>query len=356
MDSIVCLIPAYEPDEKLLGVVREGLAAGLRHILIVDDGSGEAYSEIFSEAGALGAEVIGYEENKGKGFALRTGFQHILDAMPGIKGCVTADADGQHTTADILRIANEVIEHPDKLTLGCRGFDTDNVPFKSRLGNSITATIFRLLTGIRCDDTQTGLRGIPVGLLPEALKIEGNRYEYEMNCLMAAAEKEIEFNMIRIETVYIDDNSSSHFRVIRDSFLIYRRPLTFVSISLGCSLMDLILFTVFHELVFARADDMILSSTVLARIISGTMNFTLNKKLTFRASGSTLPQTAKYIVLFMFIMLASGNLVSLLSFLPLPTVVIKIFVDVCLFFVNYTVQKKWVFREKKADEDEFEEI
>ncbi|MBQ1768086.1 MAG: bifunctional glycosyltransferase family 2/GtrA family protein [Oscillospiraceae bacterium] len=344
MSETICLIPAYEPDEKLLKLVREGLSAGAGPFLIVDDGSSESCGEVFSELEAMGVTVLRHEKNMGKGAALKTGIGYVAENLPLVTGIVTADADGQHKVSDIIRVRDEMDARPSELILGVRSFTGDGVPRRSRTGNRLTTFVFRLMTGIRLSDTQTGLRGIPRMYFETALKVEGGRYEYEMNFLLDMAAANVHFTEVPIETVYIENNKSSHFRVIRDSFLIYRRPLTFALSSLSCSLIDIVAFALFSGVLFSGRDSMIIPATVMARVLSGLTNFILNKLVTFRARGHSLIQTVKYLALFVTVMLLSGAFVSLLSFLPAPRWLIKIPVDLCLFFVNYVGQKKWVFK------------
>ena len=319
MSETICLIPAYEPDEKLLKLVREGLSAGAGPFLIVDDGSSESCGEVFSELEAMGVTVLRHEKNMGKGAALKTGIGYVAENLPLVTGIVTADADGQHKVSDIIRVRDEMDARPSELILGVRSFTGDGVPRRSRTGNRLTTFVFRLMTGIRLSDTQTGLRGIPRMYFETALKVEGGRYEYEMNFLLDMAAANVHFTEVPIETVYIENNKSSHFRVIRDSFLIYRRPLTFALSSLSCSLIDIVAFALFSGVLFSGRDSMIIPATVMARVLSGLTNFILNKLVTFRARGHSLIQTVKYLALFVTVMLLSGAFVLRIKKMPPKT-------------------------------------
>ena len=98
-------------------------AAGIRDILVVDDGSGEQYSSVFDRLRRLeGCEVIGYPVNRGKGGAMKYGFAHIRSTRPQCQVVVTVDCDGQHTAQDVLRVAQDAAEHPGQLVLGVRDF------------------------------------------------------------------------------------------------------------------------------------------------------------------------------------------------------------------------------------------
>ena len=220
----VIVIPAYEPDERLIGLLESLERSGSTRIVVTDDGSGPLYTPVFIRAGELGCVVVRHEHNLGKGAAIKTGIEKALREFgPGI-GIITADADGQHLPQDIIRISDALTSYRDHLILGVRDFSGENVPFRCAFGNMITSTLFKFGTGIACSDTQTGLRGIPPRLVPLALSAEGDRYEYEMNFLVEAV-KTAPLVMIPIETVYENGNAGSHFRPVRDSLLIYRDPL-----------------------------------------------------------------------------------------------------------------------------------
>lgn len=115
-----------------------------------------------------------------------------------------------------------MVNHPKALSLGERDFDQEKVPFRSKFGNSCTRNLFKILYHIGLKDTQTGLRGIPNRLIPDFRKLAGDRYEYEMNMLIACSQQRIPIKSITIDTIYVDNNSSSHFHPILDSFKIYK--------------------------------------------------------------------------------------------------------------------------------------
>jgi len=162
---MIILIPAYEPDEQLIHLIRSVFAAEpCLTVVVVDDGSGPDYRSVFDDAARLGCSVHSYARNRGKGYALKTGFGFIADTFPG-QDVVCADSDGQHRVEDILRIAELLSETSAAMVLGTRNF-SGNVPARSRFGNTATRWLFRLATGERIADTQTGLRGYPAALLP----------------------------------------------------------------------------------------------------------------------------------------------------------------------------------------------
>lgn len=216
------LIPALKPCSRLLDVIG-GLLAGessLR-IILVDDGSPAECEAIFQEAQRLPrVELIRHDRNRGKGAALRTGMGRFLDTAANHEVLVTADADGQHLPADILSVAERARKHSDSLVIGCRSF-SGPVPFRSRFGNDLTRLIFRLLSGRKLADTQTGLRAIPPRLLDRLLAVQANRYEFELEMLMIASRLGVPFEIVPIQTVYLEGNVASHFNPLLDSIRIY---------------------------------------------------------------------------------------------------------------------------------------
>lgn len=343
----VLLVPALEPNERLCTFLEECMARGISRVVVINDGSSAASDAIFEKAKSLGAHVLVHEKNLGKGAALKTGIRGAMELFDDIDGIITADADGQHAPVDVHRIAQELQKQESGIVLGTREFSKESTPFRSRAGNGISALIFKLMTGMTCHDTQTGLRGISRPQLELALETPGSRYDYEMNFLVEAAQRKLPISQITIETIYFDNNSESHFRPVRDSALIYQRQLKYLAVALGSTLIDLFVFTLLSLLLASKTTAYIWIATVAARCISGFANFKLNQIWSFKVRKRTRIQFYKYLLLFVCVMAASSLFVNLLEFLPIQITIVKAAVDFLLFFVNYRVQRMWVFAEKK---------
>lgn len=301
MKETIIVIPAYEPEGKLVDFVGDLKEVGYEKIIVVDDGSGVEYRSIFSSVELMDVVVLHHLKNMGKGQALRTAF-FFIDTKKDWQGpIITADADGQHLIKDIMKVELALEKYPQRLVLGIRDFDGENVPFKSRQGNKITKRYFKLITGVNCPDTQTGLRGIPRSMLKFALDVEGDRYEYEMNFLIS---------------------------------------------SLTGASVDLLLFYLLTLALSFPHSQQILVATVVARVCSGIVNFFMNKHFSFKSRGKTSYEGVKYLFLFMGQMLLSAAGVSLLSML-LPNMAAKIAVDCLLFVLSYIIQKQWVFANER---------
>lgn len=353
--TVPIIIPAYEPDERMLVLLKGLKQANLNNIIIVNDGSSEKYKNIFSEASKLiepTGKLIEYQVNQGKGYALKTAFRYVLKNMPDVNGVVTADSDGQHTVECIQKIINALQVSPENLILGVRQFAGDDIPWKSKFGNNLTIKVFQLATGVRITDTQTGLRGIPRGLMHECLDIKENRFEFEMRMLIDGVAK-YSVTEIPIETVYESKtNHQTHFNPLKDSYRIYKillwQGIKFILSSLSSSIIDLILFSIFCAVFKSRIAAYVAVSTIFARVISSIYNYSINFKFVFNSDEKASKAAIKYFTLVIVQMAASALLVTIgtkvIAFAP--EVLIKVIVDTCLFVASYFIQKKIVFRKR----------
>ena len=286
------VIPAYEPDEKLLNLLKDLQSYQSLTIVVVNDGSTSSYNPIF-EAASQFSTVLCHKQNYGKGRALKTAFSYITNIKNTLgEGIViTADSDGQHTPLDIFKVGKACEDNPNTLITGERYF-TGNVPFRSRFGNTITKYVFSLSTGLSLKDTQCGLRAFSTELLPFLCSIKGERYEYEMNVLLEGAKK-IPIKGVPIETVYIDDNRSSHFHPLKDAIKIYKEIFKFAMSSIIGFCVDYIGYALLIFLLAPIPPEIrLIIANVMARLCSATVNYCLNKK--FVLYRSTIRDNSDY--------------------------------------------------------------
>jgi glycosyltransferase involved in cell wall biosynthesis len=226
------VIPAFQPGSALVEVVRALSDKSVPAIVVVDDGSGPAYRDVFARVASLPrVHLLRHESNLGKGAALKTGIRFAQESIPLLAGIVTSDADGQHHSDDIERVMAMHAANGGRLVLGARAFE-GAVPLRSRIGNVLTRAVVRLLVGRKLRDTQTGLRGIPVELLPQLLQLDSNAYEFELEMLLAAHRLSFPILEVPIRTIYEASNSSSHFRPFADSVKISWVLMRFIVASL----------------------------------------------------------------------------------------------------------------------------
>jgi glycosyltransferase involved in cell wall biosynthesis len=363
----IALIPAYEPDEKIKGLADELLEKGF-DIVIVDDGSGPDFAALFEELSQK-ATVLTHVINRGKGAALKTGLNYINKYMAYTESVltpagaetvsgrdaviVTVDADGQHLPDDVQRVAEISAQRRDALVLGSRALGED-IPVRSRFGNTVTRHVYSAATGVRIHDTQTGLRAFHRSLIPRLLKIEGDRYEYEINMLMQLAAEGVPIIEERIETVYEDNNSGSHFRTVRDSFRVYKEILKFSASSLASFAIDYGMYALLLAATGAAgiANGLVISN-IGARIVSGTANYAMNRKLVFKSRTGFAKSAVQYFLLAAFI-LASNTIVlsTLAGTLGINRFAAKLITEVIFFAISWTVQKYVIFfREDSGDSE-----
>lgn len=334
------LIPAYEPSVRMLKLINQLKTICNYSVVIVDDGSGGAYSEILKLAGELGCTIVTHNKNQGKGQALKTGFQYIRDHFEK-DGVVCADCDGQHTPEDILRVAESIKVHQNCIVLGTRRF-IGKVPFKSRFGNSITRVVFSYASGVKIHDTQTGLRGFPPNMLAWLMEIPGQRFEYEMNMLLEAVPSGYDLYELDIDTVYLERNKSSHFRPLQDSARVYLPIIKFSLSSLLSALLDftlLFIIQLFTSSLFA--------AVLGARLCSAAFNYTSNRLYVFAgckraAVKNSLPQ---YALLAVIVMLSNYGLIHVYNeIIHIPLFFSKILTEVSIFLFSFWSQRKFVFK------------
>ncbi len=340
---MLVVIPAYQPDEKLKRVVLELHEKTDYRILIVDDGSRADCQPLFAELEAY-ATVLHHEVNCGKGRAMKTAFEYAYTHFRNEGGLVTVDADGQHLHEDIVNVCNAWAEHPDSLVLGSRRF-TGNVPFRSRAGNTITRFVFAVATGVKVYDTQTGLRAFSIAAVPRMLELQGERYEYEINQLLFCTKNQIHILEIPIETVYIEDNKSSHFHPFRDSWRVYKIILSFLSTSFLCFLFEWGLFLLVGRLLripVPNATIALLISSALPRVCSSLLNYLLNRKVVFQSSNRT--SLIRYLMVAVLIYgLHYGLLWALTVPLPVPQWISFVIAQLICYPTSFLLQRMFVF-------------
>ena len=339
IQKILVLIPAYKPDERLITLTKELKDKGFP-VLLVDDGGGKEFAGIFESCRALGAEVAVHAVNMGKGRALKTGINQALITHPDAQCIVTADSDGQHTVADIIRVAEASLDHPNDLILGARAF-TGNVPFKSRWGNRITRWVYRLASGLAVTDTQTGLRALPACSFAEMARIDGERYEYEMNVLLRLKDMKLGVFEVPIETIYINDNSGSHFNPVRDALRIYMVIFKYLASSIISFVIDYALYWIL--LGFGLVAWL---SYALARVVSSQVNYRLNRYTVFAGRGGKYAMVKYYGLVIVQGVIGAALVQVLPAVLPVSAGVIKIPVDIVLFMLSYFIQRDFVFSDK----------
>jgi len=362
LSKISVVLPSLDPDEKLIAVVDGLLEYGFSDIILVNDGSKPENLHYFHDLAAQHPEIhlLHHEVNKGKGAALKNAFRYFLENRPDGFGVVTVDGDNQHHPADTRACCEHMLQ-TGNVVLGCRDFNQSDVPARSSFGNKTTSLIFKIFVGMTISDTQTGLRAFPRKVLEMLVDVYGDRFEYETNMLLAFKTKGIDFDEVKIRTVYIEENKSSHFRVIHDSWRIYKLILAHFFRYTVSSLISAVVDTVAYSLLTAflggllQGFSLTAAAGVTARVISSLLNFFMNKKLVFQTNVSTakamvryytlaLPQMAAQVLLTqgVYILLGISDSAN-----GLRTLIYAVVMTV-LYFLSYMIQQRWVFAPQKT--------
>lgn len=356
--KVSVIIPSLNPDNKLVAVVDALLEEGFKDIIIVNDGSDEEHMAPFNEVAAHSeCTILTHEVNKGKGRGLKTAFEFCLENRKDIDGVVTVDGDNQHRAKDIKK-CSETMVGTGNVVLGVRDFTGDDVPARSKFGNNMTSGVFKVLCRLKISDTQTGLRAIPYKYLETFDKVEGERFEYETNMLLAFKKYNIGFQEEPIETVYIEDNSSSHFNPVKDSIKIYKvifkylfksTGMKYIGSSIASWAIDNIIFNVLEFVLIGLTVSLrIFISTAAARVLSSVFNFSLNRNAVFKSQSGLKQTVVRYYILWFCQLTCSYALVYIATKLLALSIVLsgiaKIIIDLALFFVSYQIQKRWVFK------------
>ena len=346
MNLRVALVPSYEPDFNLLEVAKDLLENNFT-VVVVNDGSSEKFNEVFNQ---LPKEVhyLSYVTNGGKGYALKYGMKYIKENF---NNCVvvTLDSDGQHKVKDALRICEECeTQETDSLILGSRFFDK-KAPFKSRFGNFMARTSFLISTHHKIYDTQTGLRAFKSNLLDMMINVKGDRYEYEMNVLLESIKRDVPIKEVKIETIYINNNAGTHYNPFKDTMKIFKEVIKFSLSSLIGFGVDYTAFTLL-TLIPCEWPYWLIMCNIIARIISASVNFTINYKLVFKSKSNVLLAIIKYACLALFI-LGCGTLFLwlLVDKAGMNKYLAKILVEVTMFIISWLIQRLFVFRRGKKE-------
>ena len=341
MKDIYIVIPTLNPNIEIFDSFLNNLKKEFKNILVYDDGSKEEYHKYFKKLEKEGIIVLHHYINLGKGRAMKDAFNYLLNTFPNLKGVVTADSDGQHSPEDIKKCAQAILENPNCLIMGCRNFNSNNVPARNRFGNKTTRSVLKLFVGVKVSDTQTGLRGLSKEVMIKFLETSGERFSYETNQLIETIAKNVPIIEVPIETIYINGNTESHFNPIKDSLAIYRLFLKYIFASLSSFVIDLLLFALFNKLILGSYS--ILLSTIIARITSSVYNYLIDASVVFKNKNSS--SFIKYTLLVIIQMFVSGISVSFLAkIIKINTIIIKLVVDLLIFIVNFVIQREFIFK------------
>jgi len=209
------LIPTYNNDTTLQNVINDVLQY-THNVIIINDGSTDKTNEILRTLENI--EIVSYQKNQGKGYAIQQGFKRALAL--GYEYAITLDSDGQHYAKDLETFIDALEKNPNSLFIGNRYMDDQDQPKSSGFANKFSNFWFKVETGISLPDTQSGYRLYPIKLL-EKKRWFCKKYEFEIESIVRAAWSGLEVKCIPIDVFYPDrEERISHFRPFMDFFRI----------------------------------------------------------------------------------------------------------------------------------------
>ncbi len=342
-DEYAFIIPAFNPDNKLIAVIKEIRKKSVYRIFIIDDGSSIESQEIFDHIENMDDEniyLLKHAVNLGKGAALKTIFNYILVKFPEIEGVVALDSDGQHSTDDCLKILGELENNNNVFVLGYRTFSKD-IPLKSYVGNNISKFIYKIILGRDFKDTQTGLRGLSKSFMKQCLTIKSNRFEFETEQLALAVNSNTKIIEVPIQTIYIENNKASSFRPLVDSFKIYFVLFRYGLSSIITAIVDFIIFS--FALYFGYG---VIASNMFARTVSIGVQFVLLDKYVFHTKAKIINFLLFAGYVYTMGIISAWTQIGATEYLNISTISAKIIVEGILFFVNFAFLRLYIFTKK----------
>lgn len=211
-DPKICVIvPTYNNAKTLAEVIAE-LKSHPYPIIVVNDGSTDSTSSILDASGDI--VICSYAHNRGKGYALQTGFNKAL--LLGFDYAVTMDGDGQHHVSEIASLIEKSNENPSAVIIGSRNLHAENMPGKNTFANQFSNFWFKIETGLKTEDTQSGFRLYPLPVIANR-KFFTRHYDFELEVLVRSAWREIPILSVPVKVTYLPESEQiSHFKPVRD--------------------------------------------------------------------------------------------------------------------------------------------
>ncbi len=211
--KICLLLPAYN-ESQTIGHIISQARIYIESIIVIDDGSSDNTAQIAREQNVV---VLQHEVNRGKGMALRTGFEYAL--AQGYEIIITMDSDGQHEPADIPRFLKQLQYHHSDIVIGARVLDRKKMPLHRKLNNKLISKIGSWFCGQKVIDFQSGFRLIKSEVL-RSITLETSRYETESEMLIKAGRMGFQIEALPIRTIY--GKETSDVKPLREIYLFTR--------------------------------------------------------------------------------------------------------------------------------------
>lgn len=203
--AITAILPAFNEEVSIGSIVVHARQHADR-VIVIDDGSTDRTAEI---ARLAGAEVIRHPFNKGKGAALKTGFNIAM--QNGTEVIVTMDADGQHDPEEIPKLVAPILKGEADMVNGSRYVNGNgkNTPIYRRMGQTVLDKVTNLNSGLHITDTQSGFRAFAKHTA-SVFRFRQNGLAIESEMLIDAANAGLKIKEVEIGVRYDVDCSTEH--------------------------------------------------------------------------------------------------------------------------------------------------
>ena len=360
--NAVIVIPALNPPSSFVSYAEALRREGFSRIVVVNDGSRTDKLPVFFKLKRLGVTVVDHPHNRGQGAALRTGFHYYLDHFQGQSdGAIALNADRQIPPSDVVRIAsslhNEQAMGSFALVVGTRNLEGKNVTDYDYNMGGVMKLLYHMLMGVRLNDPLSGVFGIPDLRVRQCLEIGSDGYAYATSMTMSF--EKIGFLQVPVSYANYEEGVEPAFRKIPDTirilYTIFKKFIVYSITSVGASILDVIMFGIFHSITFRGNPMAIIYSTICARVISASVNYLLTKHFVFHFKSDSAQETTKsagaFFVLTAMQCICSALIVSAMKMLLGGSAVgIKVIVDTTLFFVSYKIQHKYIFKDDRQED------
>lgn len=347
---MIVVIPAYQPDTRLVDLIKQLREKTAYPIVVVDDGSSSGCAEVFREIEQT-CTVLRHSLHMGRGRAIKTALTYAVTAYPQEPGIVVAEADGSFTVSQILEVSDTFREHPEAFVIGARRY-RDKGPLRCRLSDTLFRYVFAFAGGAKLWDARSGLRAFSLSRVPELLDCSGDGAEYDVSVLLDCRQNHVPILEVPLDTVRSDPRPGDHS--LRQFIRVYSALFKYTGVAILSFLVDYLLFRLFYIILSGTNFSALVGisavriGNVAARVLSSTLNFTLNRQLVFKDKGNLLVSALKYYAVVVFILLINTCLLMFLNEIcGIPAEIAKLITEAVLFTASLLLQRVFVFRGKK---------
>ncbi len=335
------LIPASGPSETL-GILVHGLHTRGCTIVVPCDGGEAACDAVFHLTGES-AQVIPLPQNAGRAEMIRAGIAHVRE-QHARHVVVTADANGVYGVEDILRVARIAQENTGKLILGARIYERVRIPA------FLLHVAYRFFAKLDVRDLTTRLRAFDEALSGLLMDVPGEPDEYEMNVLLRCAKENVPILETKIDAKYPDGGAGNLFSAFRHYLRVYGNMIKFSLSSFAGFVTDYAMFNLLYFLASGMGDFRIDFANYTARVISATINYTINRRLVFKSNENVVKTAVQYYALATLILIGNTYILSfLIENVRMNAQIAKLLTEILFFLMSWVVQRFIIFRKKARE-------